>query len=93
MKLTIKQKLFLIVLLVISGLVGVYLKNSYSQSKVSNLVELKSELQALQISMLQLRRSEKDFLLRKDTKYRDKSEKIFSATHPLIESMEQRLTD
>jgi methyl-accepting chemotaxis protein len=43
--------------------------------------------------MLQLRRSEKDFLLRKDTKYRDKSEKIFSATHPLIESMEQRLTE
>ena len=70
MKLTIKQKLYVIVSLVILGLLGLYLENAANQTKVTNLVEIKSELKDLQIAMLQLRRSEKDFLLRKDVKHR-----------------------
>lgn len=91
MKLTIKQKLYLIVSLVIFGLFGLYLENDANQQKVSNLVEIKSELKDLQIAVLQLRRSEKDFLLRKDLKYREKFNTTFDQAIQLTKSLGQRL--
>jgi len=91
MKLTIKQKLYVIVSLVILGLLGLYLENAANQTKVANLVEIKSELKDLQIAMLQLRRSEKDFLLRKDVKYQQTFSDTFKHALQLINGLEQRL--
>ncbi len=91
MKLTIKQKLYVIVSLVILGLLGLYLENAANQTKVANLVEIKSELKDLQIAMLQLRRSEKDFLLRKNVKYQQTFSDTFKHALQLINGLEQRL--
>lgn len=91
MKLTIKQKLYVIVLLVIVGLFGLYLENAANQRKVSSLVEIQSELKDLQVTMLQLRRSEKDFLLRKNIKYRKKFNTTFTRVIALTDSLESRL--
>ena len=93
MKLTIKQKLYVIVSLVIFGLFGLYLENSVNQNNVNNLVEIKSELKGLQISMLQLRRTEKDFLLRKDIKYREAFNILFNQSLQLVSGLEQRLVN
>ena len=93
MKLTIKQKLYVIVSLVIFGLFGLYLENSVNQNNVNNLVEIKSELKDLQISMLQLRRTEKDFLLRKDIKYREAFNILFNQSLQLVSGLEQRLVN
>lgn len=91
MKFSIKQKLFLIVVLVVFGLVGLYLESSANQNKILNLTALKSELTSFQVSMLQLRRNEKDFLLRLDAKYQKKSAEVFTDIQPLITSMKSRL--
>ena len=92
MKLTIKQKLYVIVTLVMLGLLGLYLENAANQSKVANLIEIKTELKDLQVTMLQLRRSEKDFLLRKDIKYRKKFDTTYKHALYLFADMEHRLT-
>lgn len=91
MKLTIKQKLYLIVSLVVISLFGLYVENSANQSKIANLVEIKSELKDLQVAMLQLRRSEKDFLLRKDAKYQITFDKTYQQTQQLLSDIEPRL--
>ncbi|MGB2739833.1 MAG: methyl-accepting chemotaxis protein [Cognaticolwellia sp.] len=91
MKLTIKQKLYVIVSLVIFGLFGLYLENAANQSNVNNLIEIKSELKDLQISTLQLRRTEKDFLLRKNIKYRETFNIIFKQSLQMVSDLEQRL--
>ncbi|WP_085299995.1 methyl-accepting chemotaxis protein [Cognaticolwellia mytili] len=91
MKFTIKQKLYVIVSLVFLSLFGLYIENNINQSKVANLTEIKSELKDLQVTMLQLRRSEKDFLLRKDVKYREKFSKSFKHALNLLDEMKQRL--
>ena len=91
MKLTIKQKLYVIVSLVIFGLLGLYVENDVNQSNTANLIEIKSELKELQVQMLQLRRSEKDFLLRKDIKYRKKFDTTYKKALYLFGDMEKRL--
>lgn len=91
MKLTIKQKLYVIVSLVIFGLLGLYVENDVNQSNTANLIEIKSELKELQVQMLQLRRSEKDFLLRKDIKYRNKFDTTYKKALHLFSDMEKRL--
>jgi methyl-accepting chemotaxis protein len=91
MKLTIKQKLYVIVTLVVLSFLGLYFENASNQNKVTNLVEIKSELKDVQITMLQLRRSEKDFLLRKDTKYQQKFAKTFKHAMNLLANIEPRL--
>ena len=91
MKFTIKQKLYVIVSLVILGLLGLYLENASNQNKTANLAAIKSELKDLQVAMLQLRRSEKDFLLRKDIKYRKKFDTTYKEALYLFSDMEQRL--
>jgi methyl-accepting chemotaxis protein len=91
MKLSIKQKLYVIVSLVVLSLIGLYVENAANQHKVANLIEIKSELKDLKIAMLQLRRSEKDFLLRKDVKYRQTFEQTFKQSTHLFTDIEQRL--
>lgn len=72
---TIKQRLYLLCFITITGIilllsVGRYLDNQ--STELSYAVQL---IKDLEIRLLNLRRNEKDFLLRKDTKYLDKFNK------------------
>tara|TARA_B100001094_G_scaffold332707_1_gene405966 strand:+ start:8647 stop:10410 length:1764 start_codon:yes stop_codon:yes gene_type:complete len=72
---TIKQRLYLLCFITIAGIilllfVGRYLNNQ--STELSYAVQLVKDLE---IRLLNLRRNEKDFLLRKDTKYLDKFNK------------------
>ncbi|NQY86465.1 MAG: hypothetical protein HRT51_01760 [Colwellia sp.] len=69
MNLTIKNKLFLIVGLVLFGYLALFIQNTTNQNALSHLVGINNDLKSIETYMLQLRRSEKDFLLRKDVKY------------------------
>lgn len=69
MKLSIKNKHFIIIALVILGLVGLCITALSMLSSVQQLSDSRRQLDQLNINMLQLRRHEKDFLMRKDDKY------------------------
>ena len=71
MNFTIKQKLISIIALVTLGLITFYVESTFNQNDIALLNQTKSNLKEVQISMLQLRRNEKDFLLRQDKKYLD----------------------
>jgi methyl-accepting chemotaxis protein len=87
MNLTIKFKLTLIALIVLLGLGGLYLKNSSNQSELSSLNDIRTNLQEAQVSMLQLRRAEKDFLLRKNLKYKKTFAVTVSKTTALMSTL------
>ena len=92
MKLTIKQKLYVIVTLVILGQFGIYLENNANERNLANLSEINSDLKDLQVTMLQLRRSEKDFLLRGDLKYQETFAQSYAIAMRKHQSILQRLT-
>lgn len=71
MKLTIQQKLMAMGAAVITALAIILIQSIVTSSQLSHLQLMHSDIKALQISMLQLRRNEKDFLMRLDLKYRD----------------------
>lgn len=71
MKLTIQQKLMAMGAAVITALAIILIQSIVTSSQLSHLQVMHSDIKALQISMLQLRRNEKDFLMRLDLKYRD----------------------
>lgn len=75
MKLTIKNKLILIGGVVVIGLGLLFIISMANSNKIVKLHNIQSKLKDIQSSMLQLRRNEKDFLLRKDIKYLDKFNK------------------
>ena len=71
MKLTIQQKLMAMGAAVITALAIILIQSIVTSSQLSHLQVMHSDIKALQINMLQLRRNEKDFLMRLDLKYRD----------------------
>ena len=66
MTLTIKNKLILIGGIVVIGLAILFTLGVANSNKILQLQDMRAGLKDVQISMLQLRRAEKDFLLRKD---------------------------
>ncbi|WP_057832041.1 methyl-accepting chemotaxis protein [Colwellia sp. TT2012] len=88
---TIKQKLLLIITLVFSGFIGLYLESSLNQNKLSILSESNENMKNLQISVLQLRRTEKDFLLRQNIKYKEAFAVRIKATKSQILTLEHNL--
>ncbi|MDH3355021.1 MAG: methyl-accepting chemotaxis protein [Chromatiales bacterium] len=68
-RLSIKEKMSLLALLVATGLVMMMVLNYFSVSSLSNLEEIRLNSMALETVMLMLRRHEKDFIARKDPKY------------------------
>jgi len=91
MKFTIKQKLIILAGFILLGLAGLYIENSVNQNKNAHLVKIRAELQDVQLSILQLRRSEKDFLLRSDEKYRKRFNSIVKQTSHLLSLLETDL--
>ncbi|WDE10967.1 methyl-accepting chemotaxis protein [Thalassomonas haliotis] len=67
--LTIKRKLHLLFFLILASILILGLTGQYFQHKISTLAKIKSQVQDLQLLQLQLRRNEKDFLMRFDAKY------------------------
>lgn len=93
MNITIKQKLIFIVSLVSLGLIVLYLASAFNQNNIANLNEITSDLKKAQISMLQLRRNEKDFMLRQDKKYLKKFESNLKNAKGFITNLKSLLND
>ena len=91
MNFTIKQKLIILAGFILLGLAGLYIENSVNQNKNAHLVKIRSELQDVQLSILQLRRNEKDFLLRSDEKYRKRFNSVVKQTSHLLSLLETDL--
>ncbi|BCL72634.1 methyl-accepting chemotaxis protein [Vibrio nigripulchritudo] len=68
----IKTRLILLGLVSIFGVATILGVSTISTKNISELGEARTQLSDLQVSLLMLRRNEKDFLLRKDLKYLDK---------------------
>ena len=67
--LSIKRKLLILLAAVIFALLLLLTTTSYFNGQITQLKKLKHDVQQLNIYSLQLRRNEKDFILRKDMKY------------------------
>ena len=93
MNLTIKNKLFLIVGLVLFGYSALFIQNTANQKSLSHLVGINNDLKSIETYMLQLRRSEKDFLLRMDVKYQATFEKTIKKVKPLISNLSNLLDE
>jgi methyl-accepting chemotaxis protein len=70
--LSIKQKLILTATISVVGLISLLLFLEYEIRQTSNLGEAQSKVEVLKADMLMLRRNEKDFIMRKDLKYKKK---------------------
>lgn len=66
---TLRIKLFSIAIIAIIGFLCVFLVNEYGGHRKDKAALLLEEATHVQIGMLEARRSEKDFLARKDMKY------------------------
>ncbi|CCO49849.1 putative Methyl-accepting chemotaxis protein [Vibrio nigripulchritudo SOn1] len=72
MLMNIKTRLMLLGLVSILGVATILGVSTISTKNISELGQARTQLSDLQVSLLMLRRNEKDFLLRKDLKYLDK---------------------
>ena len=70
--LSIRRKLLILLSAVILALLLLLVTTSFFSHQIKQMEEMKSHIQQLNIYVLQLRRNEKDFILRKDEKYIDK---------------------
>ena len=91
MNFTIKQKLISIIVLVTLGLITLYVESTFNQNYIALLNQTKSNLKEVQISMLQLRRNEKDFLLRQDKKYLDTFSLNFKSAQNAISKLKSSI--
>ncbi len=93
MNFTIKQKLISIIVLVTLGLITLYVESTFNQNDIAVLNQTKSNLKEVQISMLQLRRNEKDFLLRQDKKYLDTFSLNFKSAQNAISKLKSSMSE
>lgn len=93
MNFTIKQKLISIIALVTLGLITFYVESTFNQNDIALLNQTKSNLKEVQISMLQLRRNEKDFLLRQDKKYLDTFASNLESTEIAISKLKSSMSE
>ncbi|MCF2947497.1 methyl-accepting chemotaxis protein [Paraglaciecola aquimarina] len=77
MKLLIKHKLYGLAAFVVFSLAIIFAAGSFHESSQNHLYQLIDSSNKLQIALLQLRRSEKDFLMRQDFKYVQKFDQVF----------------
>ncbi len=78
---TIKKKLLLLSSISIAGLLILVTLLNTSINSISELEKADAELVEIRAEMLELRKHEKDFMLRKDMKYKDKFEKTVKKLH------------
>ena len=88
--LSIRRKLLILLAAVIFALLLLLTTTSYFNSQIGQLKKLKDNVQQLKIYSLQLRRNEKDFMLRKDLKYLDRFNKNNLLLVNLLKDIEQK---
>lgn len=85
-----------LLLLVLVGVTGVYQLNEVTngyQNDIRLQTELMEEADMMVIDVLQVRRSEKDFLMRKDLKYPDRVNRFLDAAKVKAESLQANATN
>ena len=75
---TIKTKLNLVAVAVAISFLGTFVYTNYIVKKISKFEHLKESCFSMEYDVLELRKHEKDFLVRKDLKYLEKFNKTFS---------------
>jgi methyl-accepting chemotaxis protein len=75
--LSLRNKLLVLLSAVIFGLLLLLFTTNYFSNKIKQLELTKSKIQQIGVTALQLRRNEKDFIIRKLPKYLDKHQKNF----------------
>ncbi|WP_206486497.1 methyl-accepting chemotaxis protein [Thalassotalea sp. G2M2-11] len=89
----IKHKLIANTLVLIVSMLGMLGLITYAVSSLNDDVQMARTIGDIESSVLQLRRSEKDFLARKDTKYADKFSKQYKVLQSDINHLEQVFAD
>ena len=90
---TIKQKLHLLFFLILLSILILGLTGQYFQHKISTLSEIKSQVQDLQLLQLQLRRNEKDFLMRFNNKYPQRFNQNYQILTTDLSQLKQQLAE
>ncbi|MGB5792211.1 methyl-accepting chemotaxis protein, partial [Poseidonibacter sp.] len=90
---SIKGKLLIVVGITIIGFIVVVLFNQYSNNTLGKLYNAKNLIEELEIKTLDLRKHEKDFLLRKELKYEDEFNKTFIALSENTKEIENFLEE
>lgn len=93
MTVNIKQKLMIIGALVLLGFVGLYVQNSINQNTLAKMVSINADLKNIESLMLQLRRSEKDFLMRLDVKYLATFNQTADKIPPILRHLQEELDE
>jgi len=93
MNLTIKHKFLVAGLLLLVSISAILIVNNTTISKIKRYNEVESSLMQLKIDMLTLRRNEKDFIARNDTKYRDQFVKNFKILKLGIANLKQKVAE
>ena len=80
-KFTIKMKLIILTAIAVTGLITLALLLNISTNNLLELEKSEVNIEKIKSDMLMLRRNEKDFLMRKDIKYKDTFEKNIKILH------------
>lgn len=91
--LSLRHKLLILLTAVILGLLLLLFSTNYFSYQIKQLESAKSTVQQIGITALQLRRNEKDFLIRKLPKYLDKHQGNFSQLNNQLDVLSQLKQD
>ena len=92
LRMTIKRKFLVIGGFIALAITALVFLNQYSTRALSQLDHLRLGIAEAETGMLTLRRSEKDFLVRKDLKYRDKFNTNFASLQAKLDQIRNDLT-
>lgn len=87
----IKHKLAINTSVFITSMAAMLLLINLSSSSLQKDIQIVDHISKIEMTILQLRKHEKDFIMRNDTKYIDKFEKSFSTLKELMRETEQEL--
>ncbi|QBG36588.1 methyl-accepting chemotaxis protein [Litorilituus sediminis] len=87
--LSLRHKLLILLTAVILGLLLLLFSTNYFSYQVKQLEQAKSTVQQIDITALQLRRNEKDFLIRKLPKYLDKHQGNFNQLNSQLDLLSE----
>ena len=95
-KYTLPVRAELLLALLIAALIAIFVTWQVGENRISEaleeqsqLTELSIEVQQLEISLLQMRRREKDFILRRDLRYVDYYKKELEASHTNLDNLKK----
>lgn len=87
----IKHKLILNTTLFIAGMTAMLLLMNFTSSSLQQDIRLKEAIGSIEVQILQLRRNEKDFIMRKNNQYFDKFKQRIALLNTDIDSLSTEL--